>query len=67
MSNAPAKPLGIGPLNVTEASIHLGVHNNTVKRIPANELPYFRVGSRGDRRYLFEDVLTYIRSRMEGR
>lgn len=66
MSNAPAKPKGIGPMTATEVSIHLGIHNNTVKKIPASELPYFRVGSRGDRRYQLEDVQAYMaRHRVE--
>lgn len=60
MSNAPSKPAGIGPMTATEVSIHLGVHNNTVKKIPASELPYFRVGARGDRRYHMEDVEAYM-------
>jgi len=50
----------IGPLTAAEASRHLGVHVNTLKRIPPTELPYFRIGSRGDRRYLHPDVQAYI-------
>jgi predicted site-specific integrase-resolvase len=55
----------IGPLSAREVSRHLGVHVNTVKRIPAGELPYFRATRRGDRRYLLEDVERYIRQRQE--
>ncbi len=50
----------IGPLTVREVCAHLGVHPNTVKRIPARELPYMRVTNRGDRRYHPEDVQSYI-------
>jgi hypothetical protein len=41
----------------------LGVHPHTVKRIPAWELPYFRLGARGDRRYRVADVELYIARR----
>ena len=54
----------IGPLSVREVARHLGVHPNTVKRIPARELPFFRVTRRGDRRYRLEDVEHYIQARM---
>lgn len=57
----------VGPLNVPEVANWLGVHVNTVKRIPPEEMPYFRVGSRGDRRYQIEDVKAYIIRRTEGR
>jgi excisionase family DNA binding protein len=53
----------IGPLTAREVAMHLGVHYNTVKRIPASELPYFRFGARGDRRYRIEDVERYIETR----
>jgi hypothetical protein len=59
--------ISIGPLSAYEVSNHLSVHPNTVKRIPPYELPYFRVGHRGDRRYELEDVEKYIRQRTEGR
>jgi excisionase family DNA binding protein len=45
----------------------LGVHRNTVYRMNPRELPYFRVGARGDRRYLPEDVRSYIERRTVGR
>lgn len=63
MSNAPKKEES-GWLNVTETAQALGLHNNTVKRIPASELPYMRVVARGDRKYWFEDVNAYIERRM---
>lgn len=44
------------PLSVRDVAEMLGVHVNTVKRLP---LPYFRVGSRGDRRYELRDVIAY--------
>jgi len=48
------------PLLVHEVADLLGVHQNTVKRLP---IPYFRVGSRGDRRYEVRDVLAYKEAR----
>jgi hypothetical protein len=59
--------ISIGPLSAYEVSNRLGTHVNTVKRIPPSELPFFRVGHRGDRRYELEDVERYIRQRTEGR
>jgi hypothetical protein len=51
------------PLRVGEVALTLNVHINTVKRIPPSDLPFFRVASRGDRRYRIEDVMEYIRRR----
>jgi transcriptional regulator with XRE-family HTH domain len=41
----------------------LGIHVNTLKRMDPETLPFFRVTSRGDRRYLRADVKRYIRAR----
>ena len=38
----------------------LNVHVNTVKRIPPTELPFYAIGSRGDRRYLVNDLDKYL-------
>ena len=38
----------------------LGVHVNTVKRMDPTELPYYRIGHRGDRRYRRGDVQAYL-------
>lgn len=46
----------IGPTEVAEI---LGLHVNTVKRLPFHELPFIRVSDRGDRRYRIEDVDLY--------
>jgi hypothetical protein len=51
------------PIGVREVALLLGVHPNTVKRIPPDTLPYFTVTARGDRRYQRDDVRAYIRSR----
>jgi hypothetical protein len=51
-------------LTASEVGLWLGIHNNTVKRIPPEELPFFRIGSRGDRRYQQEDIVRYILRRM---
>ena len=50
------------PMMVTavEVADMLHVHVNTVKRIPAADLPYYRIGNRGDRRYLIRDVQSYL-------
>jgi hypothetical protein len=47
------------PMTPRRAAAQLGIHVNTIKRIPSSELPYFRVGSRGDRRYDPADVRRY--------
>ena len=52
------------PLRAPQVGRLLGVHENTVKRIPASELPYFTVSPRGDRRYFSSDVHRYIEARM---
>lgn len=52
--------LEIELLRVREVSRHLGVHVNTVKRIPPRDLPYMRVNRRGDRRYHPKDLQAYI-------
>lgn len=54
-------------LTALEVAQVLGVHVNTVKRIHADELPFFRIGSRGDRRYAEADVTSYMQARSEGR
>jgi hypothetical protein len=53
------------PMRVSVVALALGVHPHTVKRIPSEQLAYFRVGTRGDRRYLARDVKAYIDRRAE--
>ena len=48
-------------LSAREVARALGLHTNTVKRIPAHLLPYVRVVARGDRRYRAADVREYLR------
>jgi hypothetical protein len=43
----------------------IGLSRNAVKRIPPAELPFFRVSSRGDRRYQQADVDAYVARRRE--
>lgn len=62
--STPRKPRGVGPLTALEASHHIGIHKNTLLRIPPQELPFFRINPRGDRRYLVEDLDAYIAARM---
>lgn len=52
-------------VGLKEAARMLGCHMNTVRRIPVDELPYWRLGHRGDRRYHVSHVLTYIAKRQE--
>ena len=47
-------------LSARETGEILGLHVNTIKRMPPTELPYYRVCSRGDRRYRSEDVVAYL-------
>lgn len=51
------------PIRASDVAKVLGVHPNTVKRIPVDELPYFTFGARGDRRYTKEDVRAYVYKR----
>lgn len=48
------------PIRPRDVARLLGVHINTVKRLHPGDLPYFRVGARGDRRYHRADVTAYI-------
>lgn len=50
-------------LSSTEVAEYLRLHLNTVKRIPPSQLPYFKFGSRGDRRYRKVDVDRYVEVR----
>lgn len=50
-------------LSAEETAAMLGVHMNTVKRVPPEQLPYMRIGRRGDRRYRITDIETYIEMR----
>lgn len=50
-------------LNVTETARALGVSPRTVKRIPPSQLPYVRIGSRGDRRYSVTELERYTLER----
>ncbi len=50
-------------LNARQVAELLGVHPNTVRRIPPAELPYFQVRDRGDRRYELADVDRYKAAR----
>ena len=48
----------------SEVAMLLGVHVNTVKRIPPAKLPFFYTSDhRGRRRYRIEDVRAYIEAR----
>ena len=52
----------LGPmLTASEVAEMLHLHVNTVKRLgDRGELPFFRVCSRGDRRFRLEDVMTFL-------
>jgi len=50
-------------LKPREVAAWLGVHVNTVKRLgDRGDIPYYRIGSRGDRRFRREDVRTYLQN-----
>lgn len=53
-------------LTAVQVADRLGVHINTVKHIPASELGYYRLGTRGDRRYDVDDLVDYMRARRVG-
>ena len=55
----PGEPL----LTAKDVAEWLGVHVNTVKRISESELPFFRIGPRGDRRYEPSAVEKIVRER----
>lgn len=57
---------GERPLTAAQVGELLGLALSAVKRIPAEQLPFFRVGSRGDRRYDRVDVAAYMAARREG-
>ena len=52
----------IGPmLTASEVADLLHIHVNTVKRLgDRGELPFYRVCKRGDRRFRYEDVMTFL-------
>jgi excisionase family DNA binding protein len=54
-------------LKPREVAEWLGVHVNTVKRMSdRGELQYYRIGTRGDRRYRPADVNAYLSTIMGG-
>lgn len=50
-------------LRLSQVAEYLSVHPNTVRRIHPLDLPFFRVGNRGDRRYRPQDVERYLKAR----
>lgn len=50
-------------LSAPELARRLGIGLAAAKRIPASELPYVRVNSRGDRRYQAKDVDAFLARR----
>lgn len=50
-------------LGVRTVARMLGCHVNTVTRIAPEQLPYWRLNERGDRRYDRLDVLLFIERR----
>ena len=53
-------------LKSKQVEVMLGVHRNTLLRIPAKDLPYFTVGGMAHRRYKKSDVDAYITKRSHG-
>ena len=58
----------LGPLlTASEVAEMLNLHVNTVKRLgDRGELPFFRVCSRGDRRFRLEDVMAFLSRNSRG-
>lgn len=54
-------------LSAAEVAEWFHVHRNTLRNIPASDLPFTRVGSRGDRRYAYGDVVAYLERRRTAR
>jgi excisionase family DNA binding protein len=52
----------LGPLlTASEVAEMLHLHVNTVKRLgDRGELPFFRVCSRGDRRFRLDDIMAFL-------
>ena len=52
----------LGPLlTASEVAEMLHLHVNTVKRLgDRGELPFFRVSSRGDRRFRLDDIMAFL-------
>ncbi len=48
-----------------EVADYMLVHRNTLQRIPWEQLPYFVINDRGDRRYRLEDVQAYIQAKTD--
>lgn len=49
-------------LTATEVAEMLHLHVNTVKRLgDRGEIPFYRVCKRGDRRFRYDDVLSFLR------
>ena len=51
-------------LSAGEVERALGISENMRRAIPPADLPYMRLGDRGDRRYRVADVQAYIARRM---
>lgn len=52
-------------LTAKEAAHFLKLHVNTVKRMgDRGELPFYRVGARGDRRFRRSDIELYLNGRV---
>ena len=48
-------------MTAAEVATALHLHVNTVKRLgDRGELPFFRVSTRGDRRFRVEDVIAFL-------
>lgn len=51
-------------LKAREVAERLGVHVNTVKRMgDRSEIPFYRIGPRGDRRFRPVDIEAYLEQR----
>ena len=57
---------GNSSLTARQVAELVGLHVNTVKRIPPEDLPYWTFGTRRDRRYTRTDVARFMAARRVG-
>ena len=60
-------PNGARMLTVTEVAQMLGAHINSVRRwADSGLLPSYRIGLRGDRRFILDEIYSFLVSRKQG-
>ena len=55
-------------LTAREAAKYLHVHVNTIKRLSdRGKIPFYRISSRGDRRYYLKDLVKFVEGSDQGK